>query len=357
MVYQKNAWYVAALSRDVDRELRRRVILDEAVLLYRTEAGEVVALFDRCPHRFAPLSRGTLLGDVVQCKYHGLQFDQSGHCVHNPHGSTIASANQVRSYPVQETQDLIWIWMGDRELAATRAIPDLSYMNGPGVRTVHSYIKADYRYDILIDNLLDLSHTDYLHVGSFTNGACARSETSVDQQGDDVVVTFNQWDAPTPPGHDDLGDLVNQTFQIHWQPGQIVSYQLNVAPSNGDQTRAHSYRFAHIATPETARTTHYFMSDTRRHSIDDRDVDAQVSARQLGAIEGEDSPMLAAIDLEMAGRDIMAMRPVILPTDRGALSVRRTMTRLIRAEATSVGEAMPDENRGLQAGELEKMSG
>ena len=355
MIYQKNAWYVAALSKNVDRELRRRVIMDEPVLLYRTEGGDVVALFDRCPHRFAPLSRGTLLGDVVQCKYHGLQFDQTGRCVHNPHSEMIASANQVRSYAIQETKDLIWIWMGDPALAATTPIPDLSYMNAPGTRTVHSYIKADYRYDILIDNLLDLSHTDYLHVGSFTNGACARSDTTVDQQGDHVVVTFNQWDAPAPPGHDHLGALVNQTFEIRWQPGQIVSYVLTVVPSNGDRSKAQTYRFAHIATPETARTTHYYMSDTRVHSLDDVDVDTQVSARQLGAIQGEDSPMLEAIDLEMAGRDIMEMRPVILPTDRGALSVRRTMKRLLREEA-----AGPLEGAGTmpaaQGDELERIA-
>lgn len=339
MKYQRNAWYVAAFGRDIDRELRRRVILEEPILLYRTEAGEPVAMLDRCPHRFAPLSRGTLLGDVVQCKYHGLQFDQTGQCVHNPHGETIASANHVRGFPVREVNDLVWIWMGDAALAATRPVPDLSYMNGPDVRTVHTYIKADYRYDILIDNLLDLSHTDYLHVGSFTNGACARSETTVAQQDDSVVVTFNQWDAPTPPGHDELGDLVNQTFLIRWQPGQVVSYNLTVAPSNGDMSKAHNYRFAHIATPETASTTHYFMSDTRRYALDDPSVDAQVSARQLGAIEGEDSPMLAAIDREMAGRDIMEMRPVILPTDRGALSVRQTMRRLLREETAATAEA------------------
>ena len=336
MIYQRNAWYVAALARDVGRTLVRRVIMDEPILIYRTEAGEPVALYDRCPHRFAPLSRGTLRGDIVQCMYHGLQFGPSGKCVHNPHGETIASANQVRSYAVQEKYDLVWIWMGEPGVAPNRDVPDLSYMTAPDVRTVHSTIKGEYRYDILIDNLLDLSHTDYLHVGSFTNGACARSETSVTQQGDDVFVFFNQWDAPVPPGHDDLGELVNQAFKIHWQPGQIVSYDLKISARDGDHPKTYNHRFTHIATPETAQTTHYFMSDTRTYDIDDRSVDAQVSARQLAAIEGEDSPMLMAIDKEMGGREIMDMRPVILPTDRGGLSVRRTMKRLMREEAGAV---------------------
>ena len=333
MIYQRDAWYVAAFSKDVDRDLRRRVILDEPILIYRTEAGEAVAIHDRCPHRFAPLSRGSLLGDVVQCKYHGLQFDRSGTCVHNPHGDVIAPNNRVHAYAPVERYDFLWIWMGDPALAIAHEVPDLSYMNMPGLRTVHSYLKADYRYDILVDNLLDLSHTDYLHVGSFTNGACARSETRVEQRGDAVVVKFNQWDAPAPPGHEDLGDLINQEFQIHWQPGQVISYELDMAPSSGNGSNSFRYRFTHIATPETAGSTHYFISDTRSYSLDDPEVDAQVAARQIGAIQGEDSPMLSAINFEMAGRDMMDMRPVVLPTDRGALSVRRVMKRLISEEA------------------------
>lgn len=336
MTFQRNAWYVMALSRDVNRQLKRRVVMNEPIVLYRKDSGEVVALQDRCPHRFAPLSRGTLLGDVIQCQYHGLQFDQSGKCVHNPHGGAIASANQVRSYPIQEGHELVWIWMGTHDLAATKSIPDVSYMEQPGVRTVHSYIRGMYRYDILIDNLLDLSHTDYLHVGSFTNGACARSETSVTERGDDVVVVFKQWDAPAPPGHADLGEFVNQVFEIRWQPGQLVSYELTITPSDGNASKALNYRFAHIATPETESITHYFMSDTRSYKIDDAEVDVQVSARQLAAIEGEDSPMLFAIDGEMAGRDLLEMRPVVLPTDRGALSVRKTMKRLVREETADL---------------------
>jgi phenylpropionate dioxygenase-like ring-hydroxylating dioxygenase large terminal subunit len=335
MIFQRNAWYVVAFSRDVNRQLQRRVIMDEPILIYRKESGEVVALYDRCPHRFAPLSRGTLLGDVIQCRYHGLQFDQSGKCVHNPHGGAIAPTNRVRSYSIQEGHDLVWIWMGAPELASTKSVPDVSYMDTPGVRTVHSYIKAKYRYDILIDNLLDLSHTDYLHVGSFTNGACGRSETKVTQQGDEVIVVFKQWDAPAPPGHADLGEFVNLLFEIRWRPGQVVTFDLTLTPLDGNQSKPFKYRFAHIATPETGNTTHYFMSDTRSYAIDDREVDAQVSARQLAAIEGEDCPMLGAIDIEMAGRDMMEMRPLVLPTDKGALAVRRTMRRLVSEETGS----------------------
>src|SRR3546814_2311357 len=59
MGYPRNQWYVAAFSREVQSgSPLRRVLLDTPVLLYRTEAGQPVALYDRCPHRGAPLSNG-----------------------------------------------------------------------------------------------------------------------------------------------------------------------------------------------------------------------------------------------------------------------------------------------------------
>ena len=56
--FLKNAWYVAALTTELDTEtLLTRKIIDETVLFYRKEDGSVAALRDRCPHRFAPLSK------------------------------------------------------------------------------------------------------------------------------------------------------------------------------------------------------------------------------------------------------------------------------------------------------------
>src|ERR1700730_1600568 len=142
MVFQHCAWYVAALPEQVDRQLQRRIILNEPVLLYRTERGEVAAIKDRCPHRFAPLSRGKLHGDVVECGYHGLRFDRTGRCVLNPHHSPNNPKYRVHSYPIVERCVCVWIWMGDSERANQDEIPDLSYMEAPGIRNVYGYMKG-----------------------------------------------------------------------------------------------------------------------------------------------------------------------------------------------------------------------
>ncbi|MFI5270153.1 MAG: Rieske 2Fe-2S domain-containing protein, partial [Chloroflexota bacterium] len=79
--FARNAWYAAAWSAEIGHGLIQRWLLDEPVALYRTSAGAVTALGDRCPHRRFPLSQGQLVGDSLQCGYHGFTFDPSGACL------------------------------------------------------------------------------------------------------------------------------------------------------------------------------------------------------------------------------------------------------------------------------------
>ena len=80
-MYVRNAWYVAAWDHELSRSMLRRIVLDEPVVLFRTTEGKPVALEDRCCHRQAQLSMGKLVGNVVVCPYHGLQYDTIGRCI------------------------------------------------------------------------------------------------------------------------------------------------------------------------------------------------------------------------------------------------------------------------------------
>ena len=126
MTYLRNTWYVAAWASELGaNQLLARTVLDEPLVFFRDVDGKPVALIDRCPHRFAPLSQGKILGNSVQCPYHGLQFGVDGRCTHNPHGP-IPAAAKLKTYPLLERFGAIWIWMGDATKADESALADLS---------------------------------------------------------------------------------------------------------------------------------------------------------------------------------------------------------------------------------------
>ena len=119
----KNFWYVAAWSRDVGRHLLERTIANEMLVMYRAGDGKVVVLANRCPHRNLPLGRGALIGDRVQCGYHGMEFDPQGKCLHAPgEDESKLQWASIKSYPAEERYGWLFVWMGDPTLADPKAI-------------------------------------------------------------------------------------------------------------------------------------------------------------------------------------------------------------------------------------------
>jgi vanillate O-demethylase monooxygenase subunit len=59
-MFLKNCWYVAAWDHELsDGRMLARTILEEAVLLYKSETGRVVALQDPARRRCAKANRTT----------------------------------------------------------------------------------------------------------------------------------------------------------------------------------------------------------------------------------------------------------------------------------------------------------
>ena len=84
MEFIRNAWYVAGWSSEFGNDLIAVKILDENIVMYRTSKGQVIAMEDRCPHRFSPFQWANLLGDDIQCGYHGITYNCEGLCVRIP---------------------------------------------------------------------------------------------------------------------------------------------------------------------------------------------------------------------------------------------------------------------------------
>ena len=93
-LFLRNHWYVAAWSDEIGRRPLARVVLGDYLVLFRREDGRAVALENRCPHRNLPLSEGRLVGDALECGYHGMVFDCSGACTHLP-GEAVPPGDEV----------------------------------------------------------------------------------------------------------------------------------------------------------------------------------------------------------------------------------------------------------------------
>ena len=102
----RNAWYIAAWGDELgDAPLARR-ICNDPIVLFRDGKGRAAALADRCCHRAAPLSLGTVVEEGIQCGYHGLIIDATGCCVKVPGQRLIPDDARVRSYPLVEKNQL-----------------------------------------------------------------------------------------------------------------------------------------------------------------------------------------------------------------------------------------------------------
>ena len=330
--FLENAWYMAGWSAELAAGTLARTLLDLPVVLYRQQDGTPTALFNRCPHRFAPLSRGKIKGNLLQCGYHGLMFDQTGACVSSPYTKNPPAAAKVRSFPVQEQDRILWVWLGDAAKADIALIPRFAYHADSGTRVVFGDSLVRAHYELATDNLMDLSHTTFIHPAF--GGEFWVPSYKLEQQGDTVVANYNILDAPASDFSEGFfaarGKRINEYTKMRWnapasmlldirwsftdQPDQIMAVQ----PST------------HILTPETQHTTHYFWASGASQEAPISDEEHRAALVQ--AFDIEDTPMLEACANSMAGKEFWSMRPVLLPYDSAAVHARRALNKLIDAE-------------------------
>src|SRR5712664_1509289 len=344
--YLRNAWYVAAWSDALaDGQLLDRIILKQPIVFYRKSDGKVAALQDRCPHRFAPLHMGKIIhGDRVQCPYHGLEFDASGACVHNPHGTrNIPSRAKVRSYPVIEKHKAIWIWMGERPADASK-VPDFSVLDN--VSQLHSTkrdrITIRANYELIIDNLLDLSHGSFLHDGILGNSETVEAEITVEQDGNDGVVGRHAGNA-TAPGlfailMPSKPDRVDKFTRMRWMAPSTLRLVTGICMPGAVPESGTGYHAIHMLTPESDKTTHYFFTAVRFNVLtaDDKlnaQIQDKISTTRRFAFEEQDAPVIEA-QQEIIDAAETSMDPVILAIDAGPVRYKKILEKLIRAEQT-----------------------
>lgn len=339
MTYLHNAWYVAALSRELAGEPFPRRLLDEPVVFYRQVDGTPVALQDRCPHRFVPLSIGRVRDDALECGYHGLRFDGSGACVHNPHGDgRLPRAAAVRAYPVQDRHGFVWIWMGRPERADPDLIPaDYAVFSDPRYDAVSGYLRVAANYELISDNLLDLSHAEYMHPDFARGVAVNQFRTKTVRDG--TKVSAYLWKDNVPISRfqrlfwDSASERADARAHMHWYAPCNLFLDIGATEVGAAVEDGIDLPTAHVLTPETRMSSHYFWAMARNVRRGDPELDAKLEVMHDKIFRTEDLPMIEAQQRAMGDvTDVMSLHPVVLEPDGAALRARRVLERLLENE-------------------------
>jgi vanillate O-demethylase monooxygenase subunit len=336
----KNIWYMAAWNDEVPAgRLFFRTLLEKPILFFRDSQGTIKAIGDRCPHRFAPLHLGNLVGDAVQCKYHGLQFGGDGQCTHNPHGNgVIPKAATVPAYPTVERYGAIWIWLGEPALANPNNIPDFPLLDLETFAAGHGYLKAKANYELESDNIMDLSHIEFLHP-LFATEAVRRGKIETSQEGNvvwskrfitnEILPSFLEEAFRLPPG-----GAADRWLDCRWQAPALIELYSGATPTGRSREEGNLAPSVHFFTPETATTTHYWYAMCCPLSVGPtaHKIAEEQTAAVRGPFETEDLPVVEGQQAMIGELDFMSLGPVLLPGDAGAARARRILEKLIAAE-------------------------
>ena len=338
----RNRWYIAAFSSELTREPIERTLLGKPVAMYRTEAGEPVAMYGLCPHRYYPLAMGKVEGDALVCGYHGFTFDADGKCIRIPSQETGAGFRQP-VYPIEERGPLCWIWMGDPTKCDPALIPPYEDfgLDQPGwIDGGHFLLPMKGRAQLLIDNLMDLTHLPFIHFQIAGGDAFLTPTITAEERARAYRLTRS-----SPTGWTSFFDLLygpEHRFQGTAVMDQITDfYGPELVRTSGPVFRSvegHDHvpkalgelYFIHGITPETETSTHYWQLTPRNFRLDDDrlsaimlDITKEVIQQDITAIEAVEKRL---------DQGAIAQRELLARSDAPAIKVRQKIQAMLDAE-------------------------
>ena len=270
--FVRNAWYAAAWSEEIGRDLTERWIGDVPVVFFRKEDGTAVALEGTCPHRQYPLALGRLRGDEIECGYHGIRFGCEGACSHVPGEQRAPAAMKTRAFPLHERGGLIWLYAGDPSRADAKNIHE-EWLGQPGWTSVHGTKMIEGNAQLLIENLMDLSHEAFLHAETIGNAAVAETPIVTEATSELVRATRIMRDIPPPPLFAKFGvsPRIDRTQIAEFHAPSMVLTRAKAA-SLDPAFATLNFVVMHLVTPETPTRTRYNWAVARDYALDDESV-------------------------------------------------------------------------------------
>jgi phenylpropionate dioxygenase-like ring-hydroxylating dioxygenase large terminal subunit len=333
----RNGWYVAAFAHEVTRALVARNILNMPVVLYRKEDGTAVAVGGRCPHRHFPLGAGCLKADSIECGYHGITFGPDGRCVSIPSQTVVPQVYRIPTYPLVEHGLWMWIWMGEAAKADPALLPDLGEigLTDPGMFSRPFYAQeVAGRYQLLNDNLLDLTHLAFLHRSSI--GTPENASTAEEQVKRPGFLSSRRYirNAQAPPVMAATGRYSGRIDRVSGMDFYLPGFHAGIGdmlyPADHPEHPGESIvksRVYHAVTPSTYKSCLYFFAMA---SPDENGLNQMFDL--LKPVIDEDKFATEEIEKMLA---VIGENPdeLLIRSDRNAVEGRRMLQAMMDAES------------------------
>lgn len=345
----RNGWYVAAFAKDVTRVPIARTIVNQPVALYRKEDGAAVAVGGRCPHRHYPLGASSLRADDIVCGYHGISFGPDGRCTGIPAQAFVPRAYRIPTFPLVEHGMWLWIWPGEADRADPGLLPDLDEIGyrGEGMVAEPFYThEVACRYQLLNDNLLDLTHLAFLHGTSI--GTLADATTPQETFARPGFISSRRYirGAEAPESVRTLlgqGGVIDRVSGMDFYlPGFHAGISDTSFPADHPDCPGKPIgvgRVFHAVTPATHGSCYYFfgMASLNADGL-------EKSKEYLRPVIEED--IFASVEIEKMLK-LAGGRPpeLMIASDRNAVEARRMLQAMMDAEAS----LPPQPEFGLEA--------
>ncbi|MFM8796055.1 MAG: Rieske 2Fe-2S domain-containing protein [Betaproteobacteria bacterium] len=271
-------------------------LLGERLVLWRNAAGELSCLTDRCPHRGARLSMGRVVGDTLQCPYHGWRFGSSGQCVAIPAqpGFTPPASSSACGHRLQVAHGLVWVALAEpaHPLPALEGLPNRRLVYGP-FDVATSAPRA-------VENFLDTAHFAFVHEGWLGDAAhpdVPSYEVAFTGDGRPVIERYRAWQPRAAASAQD-GAWVEYRYEVLSPFAALLTKRGEGADSTQDS-------YVIWACPQTPGSCRLWFA---QYTTDLQTPDAELRDFQL-AIFAQDQPILESQEpkaLPLSGGEAMS---------------------------------------------------
>ena len=168
-------WFQVAWSSEVPvGAVHRMTYFGRDLVAWRAESGELAVMDAYCEHLGAHLGHGgTVVGEAIQCPFHGWQWSTAGRNVCIPYEDRPNIGKKIRTFPVVERTEAIYVWHDVERRAPYFEVPDVftSWEDGASADDYHPAYPGAHLFEerqqlhpqYVMENGVDFAHFKYVH--------------------------------------------------------------------------------------------------------------------------------------------------------------------------------------------------